>query len=62
MKWFRKQGEAPRLLSLSPLRTPESEQVTNLEILTPPKHVKRRSRLGKLLLFVLVTYTRLYFL
>ncbi|RZC36169.1 tight junction protein ZO-3, partial [Asbolus verrucosus] len=45
MKWFRKQGEAPRLLSLSPLRTSESEQTTNLEILTPPKHVKRRSRL-----------------
>lgn len=48
MKWFRKQGEAPRLLSLSPLRTSESQLNTNnADILTPPKHVKRRSRLGK---------------
>ncbi|XP_044257252.1 uncharacterized protein LOC123006664 isoform X2 [Tribolium madens] len=45
MKWFRKQGEAPRLLSLSPLRSTESDQNPNVEILSPPKHVKRRSRL-----------------
>ncbi|EFA10855.1 pro-interleukin-16 isoform X2 [Tribolium castaneum] len=45
MKWFRKQGEAPRLLSLSPLRSAESDQNPNVEILSPPKHVKRRSRL-----------------
>lgn len=50
MKWFRKQGETPRLLSLSPLRTSEAEPVSHPEILSPPRHVKRKSRLGNCVL------------
>lgn len=47
MRWFRKQGDQPRLLSLSPLRTETSrnEYTSNdqLEIAKPNSH---RSRIG----------------
>lgn len=46
MRWFRKNGEAPRLLSLSPLRTEGSEA----ERPSGPKaqqQVRHRSRIGK---------------
>lgn len=58
MRWFRKQDEVPRLLSLSPLRTTESnnEQLDNnrtspdnneTTIKTPKPNVRHRSRIGK---------------
>lgn len=50
MRWFRKQGEAPRLLSLSPLRSEstgaERTPENYLDSGSKP-HVRHRSRIGK---------------
>ena len=46
MRWFRKNGDAPRLLSLSPIRTQSNEIYLDEEFETSKPTTKHRSRLG----------------
>lgn len=47
MRWFRKQGDQPRLLSLSPLRTESSRSdYTTNDQLDINKSNNHRSRIG----------------
>lgn len=50
MRWFRKQGGAPRLISLSPLRTdsPRPDLPSEELLETTKSHSRHRSRIGEL--------------
>lgn len=48
MRWFRKQSEAPRLISLSPIRTDSTRlEHTSTSENNPKSQVRRRSRIGE---------------